>query len=74
MNTFLRASINKKDVRTAYNLFNEYRSMAEALMLSGQTELTVEIGPRLTIYVPCSRKPMRPEVLRTTLYSTSFST
>ena len=26
MNTFLRDSINKKDVRTAYNLFNEYRS------------------------------------------------
>ena len=68
MNTFLRASINKKDVRTAYNLFNEYRSMAEALMLSGQTELTVEIGERFKFYGQLAFTGALPFILETAAY------
>jgi predicted membrane protein DUF2254 len=32
MNTYLRAALNGKDVRTAYNVLNQYRQLAEALL------------------------------------------
>jgi hypothetical protein len=32
MNTYLRAALNGKDVRTAYNVLNQYRQLAETLL------------------------------------------
>ena len=32
MNTYLRASLNARDVRTAYNVLNQYRQLAESLL------------------------------------------
>jgi predicted membrane protein DUF2254 len=32
MNTYLRAALNARDVRTAYNVLNQYRQLAEALL------------------------------------------
>ena len=32
MNTYLRAALNAHDVRTAYNVLNQYRQLAEALL------------------------------------------
>jgi len=32
MNTYLRAALNGKDVRTAYNVLNQYRQLAESLL------------------------------------------
>ncbi len=32
MNTYLRAALNGKDVRTCYNVLNQYRQLAEALL------------------------------------------
>jgi hypothetical protein len=32
MNTYLRAALNGRDVRTAYNVLNQYRQLAEALL------------------------------------------
>jgi hypothetical protein len=32
MNTYLRAALNGKNVRTAYNVLNQYRQLAEALL------------------------------------------
>ena len=32
MNTYLRAALNGKDVRTAYNVLNQYRQLTEALL------------------------------------------
>ncbi|HEY4395051.1 MAG TPA: DUF2254 family protein [Polyangia bacterium] len=32
MNTYLRAALNGKNVRIAYNVFNQYRQLAEALL------------------------------------------
>ena len=29
MNTYLRATLNARDVRTAYNVLNQYRQLAE---------------------------------------------
>jgi len=32
MNTYLRAALNARDVRTAYNVLNQYRQLAETLL------------------------------------------
>jgi hypothetical protein len=32
MNTYLRAALNARDVRTAYNVLNQYRQLAESLL------------------------------------------
>jgi len=32
MNTYLRAALNARDVRTAYNVLNQYRQLAESMM------------------------------------------
>jgi hypothetical protein len=34
MNTFLRAALNARDVRSAYNVLNQYRQLGEAMMRS----------------------------------------
>ena len=34
-NTYLRATLNVKQVRTAYNIMNQYRQLVEAIVLSG---------------------------------------
>ncbi|MCH9680385.1 MAG: DUF2254 domain-containing protein [Deltaproteobacteria bacterium] len=38
-NTYLRATINAKDIRTAYNILHQYRQLAELVLRHGQTEL-----------------------------------
>jgi hypothetical protein len=35
MNSYLRAAINAKDVRTAYNVLNQYRLLVEAMLRGG---------------------------------------
>jgi hypothetical protein len=35
MNSYLRASLNAKDVRTAYNILNQYRLLIEAMLRAG---------------------------------------
>jgi hypothetical protein len=35
MNSYLRATLNAKNVRTAYNVLNQYRQLVEAMMKSG---------------------------------------
>jgi hypothetical protein len=32
MNTYLRSALNARDVRTAYNVLNQYRQLAESLL------------------------------------------
>ena len=32
-NTFMRAAINKKDIRTAYNILHQYRQLAEVVLM-----------------------------------------
>jgi hypothetical protein len=36
MNSYMRATLNAKDVRTAYNVLNQYRLLVEALLRAGQ--------------------------------------
>jgi hypothetical protein len=53
MNTYLRAALNARDVRTAYNVLNQYRQLAEAtLAVRGPVDLEglSEIGTRFKYY------------------------
>lgn len=49
MNSYLRATLNARDVRTAYNVLNQYRLLVEAMLKSGEEESALE-GLRHMIY------------------------
>jgi hypothetical protein len=50
MNSFLRATLNARDVRTAYNVMNQYRLFVEALLRDGNGELALEGVRHMTYY------------------------
>jgi len=50
LNTYLRASINKGDIRTAYNLLNEYRGLAERTLTEEDRELALELAEHFKYY------------------------
>ena len=50
MNSYLRATLNASDVRTAYNVLNQYRLLAESLLESGQGDAAQEIVRRMIYY------------------------
>lgn len=54
MNTYLRATLNRRQVRTAYNLLNQYRQLAEAAVVAEQPELVTEIAGYLRYYAQVS--------------------
>jgi hypothetical protein len=43
-NTYLRATLNKQQVRTAYNVLNQYRQLAERALTVGQHPIVGDIG------------------------------
>jgi hypothetical protein len=49
-NTYFRSAINARDVRTAYNLFNEYRLVAEHALGTGNDRLVVEVATYMKFY------------------------
>lgn len=49
MNSYLRASLNARAVRTAYNVLNQYRLLVEAMVRAGQPGLALA-GVRHMIY------------------------
>jgi hypothetical protein len=54
MNTYMRATLNAKDVRTAYNVLNQYRLLAEAIVRAGWHEKAVEVAGFLKYYAHLS--------------------
>ena len=68
LNTYLRACINGRDVRTAYNLFNELRLVAEQLMLDADTARLVEIAERMKQYGQLAFHKDLPFILETAAY------
>ncbi len=50
LNSYLRATINQKDVRTAYNVLNQYRLLVEAMIRQGHEEQVVEAVRFLNYY------------------------
>ena len=49
MNSYLRATLNARDVRTAYNVLNQYRLLVEAMLGADRGDAAVE-GLRHMIY------------------------
>ncbi|MEZ4401637.1 MAG: DUF2254 family protein [Kofleriaceae bacterium] len=50
MNSYLRATINAKQVRTAYNVLNQYRLLVEAMIRRGHAEVAVEAVGHMIYY------------------------
>lgn len=68
LNTYLRNAINCRDVRTAYNLYNEYRALGEHFLEGGHTEAVVTLAERCKFYGQLGFKLKMPFVLETTAY------
>ena len=49
-NTYLRTSLNANDVRSAYNVLNEYRHLTEAVMEHGLNDMTLQIAHHFKYY------------------------
>jgi hypothetical protein len=50
MNSYIRASLNVRDVRTCYNVLNQYRILVEAMIRCGRESVAVEAAGFLTYY------------------------
>ncbi|MBX2797313.1 MAG: DUF2254 domain-containing protein [Myxococcales bacterium] len=68
LNTYLRSGINAGDVRTAYNLLNEYRLLAEALLNAGETDEVLEVAGYITFYGQLAFQRHLPFLLETAAF------
>jgi hypothetical protein len=50
MNTYMRATLNAKDVRTAYNVLNQYRLLAEDLLRGGSWKELLQVAGYFKYY------------------------
>ncbi len=66
--TYLRASINARDVRTTYNLYNELRLIAEGLMDESSADRLVEVAQRMKFYGQLAFHKDLPFILETAAY------
>ena len=67
-NTYLRATINAKDVRTAYNVLNQYRLLAEHSLLVDGGAPAVEVARYFKYYGRISFDAKLPFILETVAY------
>jgi hypothetical protein len=49
-NTYLRATLNARDVRSAYNTLHQYRLLAEAILRAGWREQLIEVAQHFKYY------------------------
>jgi hypothetical protein len=50
MNSYLRMTLNARDVRTAYNVLNQYRKLGEAMLAAGRHQEAVEAVRHMKYY------------------------
>jgi hypothetical protein len=55
-NTYVRNAINQQDVRACYNIFHQYRLLAEHIMRKGHMDLVLEIGRCIAYYSHTARR------------------
>jgi len=67
-NTYLRATINAKDVRTAYNVLNQYRRLAQDMLLLGDGKRAVEIARYFKYYGLAAYNAKLAFILETVAY------
>jgi hypothetical protein len=68
MHTYVRLAINARDVRTAYNVFNEYRLLGEAVAGSPWHDLLEEMSERARYYGQLAFHRQIPFLLETVAY------
>ncbi len=67
-NTYLRATINARDVRTAYNVLNQYRRLAESALEYRGGSRAIEIARYFKYYGLTSYHANLPFILETVAY------
>lgn len=67
-NTYLRATINAKDVRTAYNVLHQYRLLADAALHHDNGKRAIEIARYFKYYGFVSFQSSLPFILETVAY------
>lgn len=68
INTFSRAAINARDVRSAYNLMNEYRLLAQGLLGTSQQAALLEVASHIKGYGQLGFRTNLPFLLETAAY------
>jgi uncharacterized membrane protein len=67
-NTYLRATINARDVRTAYNVLNQYRLLAESALAYKRGTRAIEIARYFKYYGLTAYGGALPFILETVAY------
>lgn len=67
-NTYLRATINAKDIRTAYNVLNQYRLLAERALSHDDGAHAIELARFFKYYGGVSFNAKLPFILETVAY------
>ncbi|MBT8496299.1 MAG: DUF2254 domain-containing protein [Deltaproteobacteria bacterium] len=67
-NTYLRATLNNNDVRTAYTILNQYRIMAEAMLRSDRGDLCLKVAHHIKYYGHLSYQKRLAFVTETVAY------
>lgn len=68
LNTFLRNAINSRDVRSSYNLFNEYRLVAEHALAHDRGDVLIDIATSIQFYGQLAFGANLPFLLETAAY------
>ena len=68
MNTFLRITINARDVRTAYNVLNHYRLLAARLLRSGRADMAYQWARHFQYYAQTAHTADLGFITETTAY------
>jgi len=71
MNSYLRATINARDVRTAYNVLNQYRLLVEAMLRKHQDDQAVAGIKHMIYYGQLSFDMNLPFITETAAYDVS---
>lgn len=67
-NTYLRSTINARDVRTAYNVLNQYRLLAENVLDDSNGIRAIEVAKYFKYYGRISFDQKQPFILETVAY------
>ncbi len=71
MNSYLRTTLNTRDVRTAYNVLNQYRLLVEAMLRGGAPEVALEGIGYMKYYGHVSFDQKLPFITETVAYDVS---
>jgi len=71
MNSYMRATLNARDVRTAYNVLNQYRLLVESMLRQGHAQAAIDAVKHMLYYGHVSFDMKLTFVTETTAYDVS---